>query len=455
MPVIEELRAREILDSRGNPAVEVEVLLDDGTLGRAAVPSGASTGAHEALELRDADPARFGGKGVRDACRNVRGDIASAVEGLDALDQRAIDAAMIDLDGTPAKERLGANAVLGVSLAAAKAAAASLGLPLYRYLGGPQAHVLPVPMMNVVNGGVHADNPLEPQEFMIVPAGAASFAEAIQWGAETFQALHASLKAKGLASGVGDEGGFAPNVDTAREALELIVAAIESAGLEPGSEVAVALDPAASEFYRDGVYFLEGATRTSGEMIAFYEGLMDRYPIVSIEDPLAEDDWEGWVAMTEALDERVQLVGDDLFVTNAGRLERGVDDGAGNAILVKLNQIGTLTETLDVIRLAKESSYGVVVSHRSGETEDTTIADLAVAVNAGQIKAGAPSRGERTAKYNQLLRIEEALGQTARFAGRQPYGRMPEPGSPASDADDDDADNAADDAGAEDAGADA
>jgi enolase len=428
MPAIEELRAREILDSRGNPTVEVEAVLDDGTVGRAAVPSGASTGSHEAVELRDGDPARFGGKGVRDACRNVRGDIAAAVEGLDAVDQRAVDAAMIALDGTPTKSRMGANAILGVSLAVARAAAASVGLSLYRYLGGPGAHVLPVPMMNVLNGGVHADNPLEPQEFMVVPAGAASFAEAIQWGSETFHALHASLKAKGLASGVGDEGGFAPNIVTARDALELIVAAIETAGLEPGSEVAVALDPASSEFYRDGAYRLEGGAKTSSEMISFWEGLLDSYPIVSIEDPLAEDDWGGWIALTEALDERVQLVGDDVFVTNIERLERGVDDGAGNAILVKVNQIGTLTETLDVIRLAEESSYGVVISHRSGETEDTTIADLAVAVNAGQIKTGAPSRGERTAKYNQLLRIEEELGQSARYAGRQPYGRMPEAG---------------------------
>jgi len=427
MPAIEELRAREILDSRGNPTVEVEAVLDDGTIGRAAAPSGASTGSHEAVELRDGDPARYGGKGVRDACRNVRGDIAEAVEGLDAVDQRAVDGAMTALDGTSNKSRLGANAILGVSLAVARAAAASVGLPLYRYLGGPGAHVLPVPMMNVLNGGVHADNPLEPQEFMIVPAGAASFAEAMQWGSETFHALHASLKAKGLASGVGDEGGFAPNVETARDALELIVAAIESAGLEPGSEVAVALDPASSEFYRDGAYRLEGGSKTSREMISFWEALLDTYPIVSIEDPLAEDDWEGWIALTEALDERVQLVGDDVFVTDLERLERGVDDGAGNAILVKVNQVGTLSETLDVIRLAKESSYGVVVSHRSGETEDTTIADLSVAVNAGQIKTGAPSRGERTAKYNQLLRIEEELGETARYAGRQPYGRMPEP----------------------------
>jgi enolase len=424
MPAIEELRAREILDSRGNPAVEVEVLLEDGAIGRAAVPSGASTGAHEALELRDRDPNRFGGKGVLDACRIVREDISPEVEGLDALDQRAVDAALIDLDGTPTKKKLGANAVLGVSLATGRAAAASLGLPLYRYLGGPQAHLLPVPMLNVVNGGAHADNRLELQEFMLVPQGAASFAEGLRWGAEVFHALHADLNTRGLATGVGDEGGFAPDISTAREALDLIVAAIEAAGLEAGPEMAIALDPASSEFYRDGAYQLQGQSRSWKDMIAFYQDLLDAYPIVSIEDPLAEDDWEGWIAMTEALDERVQIVGDDLFVTNPDRLERGVEDGAANAVLVKVNQIGTLTETLDVVRLAKESSYGVVISHRSGETEDTTIADIAVGVNAGQIKAGAPSRGERTAKYNQLLRIEEELGQTARYAGRQPYGRM-------------------------------
>jgi enolase len=424
MPAIEELRAREILDSRGNPAVEVEVLLEDGAIGRASVPSGASTGAHEALELRDRDPNRFGGKGVLDACRIVREDISPEVEGLDALDQRAVDAALIDLDGTPTKKKLGANAVLGVSLATARAAAASLGLPLYRYLGGPQAHLLPVPMLNVVNGGAHADNRLELQEFMLVPQGAASFAEGLRWGAEVFHALHADLNTKGLATGVGDEGGFAPDIATAREALDLIVAAIEAAGLDPGPEMAIALDPASSEFYRDGAYQLQGQSRSWKDMIAFYQDLLDAYPIVSIEDPLAEDDWEGWIAMTEALDERVQIVGDDLFVTNPDRLERGVEDGAANAVLVKVNQIGTLTESLDVVRLAKESSYGVVISHRSGETEDTTIADIAVGVNAGQIKAGAPSRGERTAKYNQLLRIEEELGQTARYAGRHPYGRM-------------------------------
>ena len=427
MSRIDEVRAREILDSRGNPTVEVEVLLENGSLGRAAVPSGKSTGSHEALELRDGDPARFGGTGVLDACRNVREEVAPEIEGLEATDQRAIDALMLDIDGTPSKKKLGANAMLGVSMAVAKAAAASLDLPLYRYLGGPQAHVLPVPMLNVLNGGVHADNDLEPQEFMIVPVGAASYAEALRWGAEVFHVLGSNLRESGLASGVGDEGGFAPNVGTAREALEMIVSAIESAGLEPGPEVAIALDPAASELYRDGAYRLEGAARTSGEMISFYERLIDDFPIISIEDPLAEDDWEGWVVFTEALDDRIQIVGDDNFVTNPDRLERGIDEGAANAILVKMNQIGTLSETLDVIRMAVEASYGVVVSHRSGETEDTTLADLAVATNAGQIKTGAPSRGERTAKYNQLLRIEEELGETARFAGRHPYGRLPAP----------------------------
>ena len=423
MTVIDEIRAREILDSRGNPTVEVEVLLADGSLGRAAVPSGASTGSHEALELRDGESGRFGGRGVITACRNVEEEIAPELEGVDALDQRELDRIMIELDGTATKSRLGANAILGVSVAAAKAQATSLGLPLWRYLGGPQAHLLPVPQLNVINGGVHADNGLELQEFMIVPLGAASIAEAVRWGAEIFHVLHASLKAKGLASGVGDEGGFAPGIDTAREALELLVQAIESAGLEPGAEVALAMDPAASEIYRDDAYHLEGKTRTAADMIAFYSSLLDSFPIVSLEDPLAEDDWDGWAAITEALDERVQIVGDDLFVTNPDRLERGVEEDAANAILIKLNQIGTLTETLDVIRMAKESSYGVVISHRSGETDDVTIADVAVGTNAGQIKTGAPSRGERTAKYNQLIRIEEELGGSARYAGRDPYGR--------------------------------
>jgi enolase len=431
MPIIDEVRAREILDSRGNPTVEVEVVLADGTVGRASVPSGASTGTHEAVELRDDEDDRFGGKGVLTACRNVEEEIAPELEEMDVLDQRAIDALLTDLDGTPNKSKLGANAILGVSLAIAKAAAGSLGLPLYRYLGGPQGHVLPVPLMNVINGGAHADNELGFQEFMLAPIGAASFSEALRWGAEVFHALHAILKEKGLATAVGDEGGFAPQIGTAREALDLLVGAIQKAGLEIGSEVGLAMDAAASEFFQDEAYRLEGAERTAADMIGFYAALLDGYPIISMEDPLAEDDWDGWMAITEALDERVQIVGDDLFVTNLERLERGIDEDAANAILVKVNQIGTLTETLDVVRLAKDNSYGVVISHRSGETEDTTIADLAVATNAGQIKTGAPSRGERTAKYNQLLRIEEELGDTARYAGRQPFGRFP--GKPASD----------------------
>ena len=440
MASIEEVRAREVLDSRGNPTVEVEVLLEDGSLGRAAVPSGASTGTHEAVELRDGDT-RYGGKGVLNAVHNVEEEIAPELEGQDARDQRAIDALLVELDGTPNKSRLGANAVLGVSLAVAKAAAVSVDLPLYRYLGGPGAHLLPVPCLNVINGGVHSDNQLDPQEFMLVPLGAASFAEALRWGAEVFHVLHRSLKAKGLASGVGDEGGFAPPISTSREALDLLMEAIVEAGLEPGTEVAFAMDPAASEFFREGVYRLEGRDRTSADMITFYEKLVADYPIVSIEDPLAEDDWEGWVALTEALDERIQIVGDDLFVTDPERLERGIEESAANAILIKVNQIGTLTETLDVIRMGKESSYGIMISHRSGETEDATIADLAVGVNAGQIKSGAPSRGERTAKYNQLLRIEEDLGDTARYAGRGPFGRVMGPGAETDDDDDDDDDD--------------
>jgi enolase 1/2/3 len=423
MTVIQEIRAREILDSRANPTVEAEVFLADGSAGRAAVPSGASTGTHEAVELRDGDDARYGGKGVRAACRNIREEIAPALIGMEAINQREIDAALVDLDGTPNKRRLGANAVLAVSLATAKAAAQSVGLPLYRYLGGPQAHLLPAPLVNVINGGAHADNPLELQEFMLVPVGAASFGEALRWSSEILHALGSALKAKGLSTGVGDEGGFAPDLATAREALELLVSAIEQAGLEPGSEVALALDAAASEFFQDGAYNLEGRRRTSEEMTSFFGSLLDSYPIVSIEDPLAEDDWDGWTAMSEVLDERVQLVGDDLFVTNPERLERGIESGVANAVLVKVNQIGTLSEALDVIRMAKEASYGVVISHRSGETEDTTIADLAVATNAGQIKAGAPTRSERTAKYNQLLRIEGELGNTARYARRRPLTR--------------------------------
>jgi enolase len=419
MSPIDSVHAREILDSRGNPTVEVDVWLQDGGFGRAAVPSGASTGEHEALELRDGDAARFGGKGVLRALASVNERIGPELRGVDALDQRAVDRLLIDMDGTTSKSALGANAVLGVSLAVARAAADSSGLPLYRYLGGPNAHVLPTPMLNVINGGLHADNELELQEFMVVPVGAASFSEALRWGAECFHALHDLLRSKGLATAVGDEGGFAPQVSTAAEALELLVRAIEAAGLEPGDEVALAMDPAMSELTSDtGTYTLEGAERSAEDMIGFWSDLLDRFPIVSIEDGLAEDDWEGWAALTGELSGRVQLVGDDVFVTNVERLERGLREGAANAILVKVNQIGTLTETLDVIALAKRSRYGVVVSHRSGETEDTTIADIAVATDAGQIKSGAPSRGERTAKYNQLLRIEEELGEAARYAGR-------------------------------------
>jgi len=418
MSAVETVRAREILDSRGNPTVEVDVWLDDGAFGRAAVPSGASTGEQEALELRDGDEARFGGKGVRAAVDGVNGEIADALGGLDAFDQRGVDRALIDLDGTSSKSRLGANAVLGVSLAIAHAAAESNGLPLYRYLGGPNAHVLPTPMLNVINGGAHADNELELQEFMFMPVGAASYSEGLRWGAECFQHLRKILHDKGLATAVGDEGGFAPQISTGAEALELLLQAIERAGLEPGAEMALAMDPAMSELAHEGRYHLEGADRTAEDMIAFWSGLLDRFPIASIEDGLAEDDWEGWASLTRELGGRVQLVGDDLFVTSSERLERGLRENVANAILVKVNQIGTLTETLDVVSLAQRSRYGVVVSHRSGETEDTTIADLAVATNAGQIKAGAPSRGERTAKLNRLLRIEEQLGEGARYAGR-------------------------------------
>ena len=417
MPAIASLLAREILDSRGNPTVEVDVLLDDGSTGRAAVPSGASTGEHEALELRDDDVKRFGGKGVLRAVDNVVSVLGPGVVGVDALDQRAVDARLLDLDGTPDKSALGANAILGVSLANAHAAAASLDLPLYRYLGGPAAHVLPMPLMNVINGGAHADNELELQEFMLAPVGAASFSEALRWGAEIYQALKASLKSRGLATGVGDEGGFAPEVATATEALELLVQAIETAGLEPGDEVALAMDPATSEIYRDGAYQLEGKARSADDMIGFWRDLIDAFPIVSVEDGLAEDDWAGWTALTAELGARVQLVGDDIFVTNPERLERGLAERAGTAILVKVNQIGSLTETIDVVRLAAGSGFGVVVSHRSGETEDTTIADLAVALDAGQIKTGAPARSERVAKYNRLLRIEEQLGDAARYPG--------------------------------------
>ncbi len=425
MSRIELVHAREILDSRGNPTVEVDVALDDGSFGRAAVPSGASTGEHEARELRDGDARRFRGMGVRQAVANVDGAIASVLVGLDAFDQRGADRALLDLDGTTNKDALGANAILGASLAVARAAADSAGLPLYRYLGGPNAHLLPTPMMNVLNGGVHADNELELQEFMVMPVGAASFAEGLRWGAECFHALHDLLRDKGLATAVGDEGGFAPAVSTGAEACELLLQAIERAGLEPGAEVAIALDPAMSELYRDGAYHLEGAERGADDVVAYWTALLDRFPIVSLEDGLAEDDWDGWATMTRALGDHVQLVGDDLFVTNTERLERGIRDGAANAILIKVNQIGTLTETLDAIATGQGARFGVVISHRSGETEDTTIADLAVATNAGQIKTGAPSRGERTAKYNQLLRIEGELGENARYHGHIRTGRSP------------------------------
>jgi enolase len=431
MSTIVEVHARQILDSRGDPTVEVDVVLDDGAIGRAAVPSGASTGEHEARELRDGDADRYRGKGVTQAVANLNGSIAEAIVDLDAFDQREVDRQLIDLDGTPNKDALGANAILGASLAVARAAADSSGLPLYRYLGGPNAHLLPTPMLNVINGGAHADNELELQEFMLVPAGAASFAEGLRWGSECFHALHALLKDKGLATAVGDEGGFAPAVSTGAEACELLLQAIEVVGLEPGVEMAIALDPATSELYRDGAYHLEGSARSTEEMIAYWRGLLDRFPIVSIEDACAEDDWEGWSTITRELGDRVQLVGDDLFVTNTERLERGIRERAANAILIKVNQIGTLTETLDAIALAQRSSFGVVISHRSGETEDTTIADLAVATNAGLLKSGAPSRGERTAKYNQLLRIEEELGETARYAGADRIAGRPPGGATA------------------------
>jgi enolase len=425
MPAIASLAAREILDSRGNPTLEVDVFLDDGAAGRAAVPSGASTGAHEALELRDGDPGRYGGRGVLQAVDRVLNVIGPAIEGIDGLDQRGLDAHLLDLDGTADKSNLGANAMLGVSLAAAHAAAASLGLPLFRSLGGSGAHVLPVPLMNVINGGVHADNDLELQEFMLAPVGAASFSEALRWGSEIYHALKGLLKDKGLATGVGDEGGFAPQIATASEALEFMVRAIEKAGLEPGDEVALAMDPASSELYRDGTYRLEGADRTSADMVEFYRGLMNSFPVVSIEDGLAEDDWDGWAALTAELGPRCQLVGDDLFVTDPERLERGLRQNVATAILIKVNQIGTLTETMDVMQLAARNRYGVVVSHRSGETEDTTIADLAVGLDAGQIKSGAPARAERTAKYNRLLRIEGLLGEAARYAGGAAIRRGP------------------------------
>ncbi|HEU4363304.1 MAG TPA: phosphopyruvate hydratase [Mycobacterium sp.] len=416
MASIEAVGAREILDSRGNPTVEVEVALGDGTFARAAVPSGASTGEHEAVELRDGDD-RYGGKGVRKAVQAVLDEIAPAVIGLNADDQRLLDQELLDLDGTPDKSRLGANAMLGVSLAVAKAAAESADLPLFRYLGGPNAHILPVPMMNILNGGAHADTGVDIQEFMIAPIGAANFTEALRWGAEVYHALKAVLKKQGLATGLGDEGGFAPDVPGTTAALDLITAAIDAAGLKPGVDIALALDAAATEFYTDSGYRFENQTRSAAQMTEFYAQLLGGYPLVSIEDPLSEDDWDGWVALTAEIGDRVQVVGDDLFVTNPERLEDGIDKAAANALLVKVNQIGTLTETLDAVALAHNSGYRTMISHRSGETEDTTIADLAVAVSSGQIKTGAPARSERVAKYNQLLRIEEALGDAARYAG--------------------------------------
>ncbi|MCP2258989.1 enolase (EC 4.2.1.11) [Streptoalloteichus tenebrarius] len=423
MAVIEQVGAREILDSRGNPTVEVEVALDDGTLARAAVPSGASTGEHEAVELRDGVADRYSGKGVEKAVSAVLDEIGPELVGVEAVEQRVIDQKLIDLDGTPDKSRLGANAVLGVSLAVAKAAAESSGLELFRYVGGPNAHLLPVPMMNILNGGAHADTDVDIQEFMIAPIGAESFREALRWGTEVYHALKSVLKTKGLATGLGDEGGFAPSLPNNREALDLIAAAVDKAGYKLGRDIVLALDVAATEFYADGAYTFEKSKRSAEQMAAYYTELLDAYPLVSIEDPLAEDDWDGWVRLTAELGERVQLVGDDLFVTNPERLEEGISRRAGNALLVKVNQIGTLSETLDAVTLAHSCGYRTMMSHRSGETEDTTIADLAVAVGSGQIKTGAPARSERVAKYNQLLRIEEALGDAARYAGELAFPR--------------------------------
>jgi enolase len=417
---IESVLGREILDSRGNPTLEVEVTLIDGSFGRTAVPSGASTGSHEALELRDGDAARYGGKGVTRAVEHVNGEIAAAVLSLSAFEQAALDQALIDLDGTKDKSRLGANAVLGVSLAVARAAAASLELPLYRYLGGPAARVLPVPMFNILNGGKHAADSTDFQEFMVMPVGASSFAEALRMGAEVYHALKKVLQKRGLSTNVGDEGGFAPSLPSNEAAIEVVLAAIEAAGYRAGEQVALALDPAASEFYRDGKYVLAREDRelSGEEMAAFWETWCDKHPIVSIEDGMAEDDWSGWWQLTSSLGRRIQIVGDDLFVTNVERLAKGIREGAANSVLIKLNQIGTLTETLAAIEMAHRAGWTAVVSHRSGETEDTTIADLAVAAGTGQIKSGAPARGERVAKYNRLLRIEEELGSAARYAGR-------------------------------------
>ncbi len=423
MSAIIDIHARQILDSRGNPTVEVDVSLESGAFGRAAVPSGASTGAYEAVELRDGDKDCYLGKGVLKAVHNVNSEIAELLLGVEATEQLYIDQAMIELDGTENKARLGANAILGVSMAVAKAAADELGLPLYSYIGGTYAHTLPTPMMNIINGGAHADNPVDIQEFMIMPVAAESFSEGLRAGAEVFHALKKQLSAAGLNTNVGDEGGFAPAVKSSEEALDYIMKAIDAAGYKAGEEIAIALDAASSEFYKDGAYHLagEGKVLSSAEMVKYYEGLCAKYPIVSIEDGLDEDDWEGWTELTAALGDKVQLVGDDLYVTNAKRLQQGIDKKAGNAVLVKVNQIGTLSETLETIENAKKAGFGVVLSHRSGETEDATIADLAVATNAGQIKTGSLSRSDRMAKYNQLLRIEEELDATARYAGKSFY----------------------------------
>jgi len=426
LSIIEAIGAREILDSRGNPTVEVEVLLEDDSFGRAAVPSGASTGAFEAHESRDGDKGRYLGKGVQNAVKAVLENIDEALVGFDALDQRLVDAALISLDGTATKSNLGANAILGVSLANARAAAEATGQPLYRYLGGPNAYVLPVPLMNIINGGAHADTGVDIQEFMIVPLGAETFSEAIRWGVEVYHALKSLLHSKGLSTGLGDEGGFAPELPTNAAALDLIAEAVAKAGFKLGTDIALALDVASTEFYSEatGKYTFEGQERTSAEMIAYYANLVANYPLVSIEDPLAEDDWAGWTQMTAELGDKVQLVGDDLYVTNPARLQKGIDEAAGNAILVKVNQIGTLTETLDAVSLAQRHGMKAIISHRSGETEDTFIADLAVATNAGQIKTGAPARSERVAKYNQLLRIEEELSDAALYAGRGAFPRF-------------------------------
>jgi enolase len=424
MSTIIEVHAREILDSRGNPTVEADVVLSSGAQGRAAVPSGASTGEHEAVELRDGDSKRYDGKGVGEAVRNVNEVIGPRLEGMAASDQIAVDAEMMDLDGTPNKGKLGANAILSVSLAVARAAASDTGLPLYRYLGGPMARVLPVPMMNILNGGAHASNNVDCQEFMIVPIGAETFPEALRMGVETFHALKKVLSKKGLSTAVGDEGGFAPMLPSNEAALDAVMQAIEAAGYQPGKDLAIALDPAASEFYQDGEYVFkkgDGSKRTAAQMVDLYQQWVDRYPIVSIEDGLAENDWEGWALLTERLHDRVQLVGDDIFVTDVDLLGRGIEEGVANAILIKVNQIGTLTETLQCIELAKGSAYGVIISHRSGETEDTFIADLAVGTGAGQIKTGSASRTDRIAKYNQLLRISEELGDLAHYPGRDLY----------------------------------